>query len=82
MRRIRYMVATSLDGYIAGPKGEADWIVPDRDTDFLALFKQFDTVLLGRRTYEMTRARVLRRDRRASACTFSRGRSGKRTIRQ
>ncbi len=27
MRRIRYLVATSLDGYIAGPKGEAAWIV-------------------------------------------------------
>jgi hypothetical protein len=29
MRRIRYVVAISLDGYIAGPKGEADWIVID-----------------------------------------------------
>jgi len=24
VRRIRYLVATSLDGYIAGPKGEAE----------------------------------------------------------
>jgi dihydrofolate reductase len=45
-----------LDGYIAGPEGEADWIVPDPDFDFLALFSQFDTVLLGRRTYEMTQS--------------------------
>jgi dihydrofolate reductase len=29
VRRIRYAVATSLDGYIAGPKGEADWIIMD-----------------------------------------------------
>jgi dihydrofolate reductase len=56
MRRIRYRVVTSLDGYIAGPKGEADWIVMDPDIDFGALFNQFDTVLLGRRTYEMTRS--------------------------
>jgi dihydrofolate reductase len=56
MRRIRYLVATSLDGYIAGPKGEADWIVPDPEFDFSALFGQFDTVLLGRRTYEITRS--------------------------
>ncbi len=26
MRKIRYSVAMSLDGYIAGPNGEADWI--------------------------------------------------------
>src|SRR5688572_15655674 len=52
MRRIRYQVATSLDGYIAGPKGEADWIIMDPDIDFSALFEQFDTFLLGRRTFE------------------------------
>ena len=52
MRQIRYQVATSLDGYIAGPKGEADWIIMDPDIDFRALFAQFDTVLIGRRTFE------------------------------
>ena len=52
MRRIRYVVATSLDGYIAGPKDEADWIIMDPDIDFQALFEQFDTVLLGRRAFE------------------------------
>ena len=36
----------SLDGYIAGPKGEFDWIVHDPDIDFGALFKQFDTLLI------------------------------------
>ena len=53
MRRIRYAVAGSLDGYIAGPNGEADWIIMDPEIDFRALFAQFDTVLLGRRTFEM-----------------------------
>lgn len=28
MRALRYSVAASLDGYIAGPNGEFDWIVP------------------------------------------------------
>jgi dihydrofolate reductase len=52
MRRIRYRVATSLDGYIAGPNGEADWIVSDPDIDFRAFYAQFDTMLVGRRTFE------------------------------
>jgi len=57
MRRIRYVVAASLDAYVAGPKGEADWIIMDPEIDFGALFQQFDTALLGRRTYEaLTRA--------------------------
>src|SRR5688572_33371622 len=57
MRRIRYSVAMSLDGYIAGPKGEADWIIMDPDIDFAGLFDQFDTFLIGRRTFEaMARA--------------------------
>jgi dihydrofolate reductase len=54
MRRVRYRVATSLDGYIAGPGGEIDWIAPDPTVDFAALYAAFDTVLLGRRTYELT----------------------------
>jgi len=52
MRRIRYAVATSLDGYIAGPKGEADWIISDPSIDFGAIWKQYDTLLIGRRTFE------------------------------
>jgi dihydrofolate reductase len=58
MRRVRYAVATSLDGYIAGPKGEADWIIMDPDIDFRAFWDQFDTFLIGRRTFEvMTRGK-------------------------
>lgn len=56
MRRIRYQVACSLDGYIADPKGGYDWIVMDPDIDFEALFSQFDTLLMGRRTFEVTGA--------------------------
>jgi dihydrofolate reductase len=52
MRRIRYSVAMSLDGYIAGPQGEADWILMDPEIDFGAMFSEFDTFLLGRRTFE------------------------------
>jgi dihydrofolate reductase len=54
MRRVRYRVAASLDGFIAGPNGEIDWIVPDPDADFASVYASVDTVLLGRRTYELT----------------------------
>ncbi|HEX7052008.1 MAG TPA: dihydrofolate reductase [Longimicrobiales bacterium] len=53
MRRIRYQVACSLDGYIAGPNDEHDWIVMDPDIDFQALLGQYDTVLMGRRSFEL-----------------------------
>ena len=53
MRRICYSVAMSLDGYVAGPGGEADWIIMDPEIDFGALVNRFDTMLLGRRTFEM-----------------------------
>lgn len=52
MRKIRYGVAASLDGYIAGPNGEADWITADPEVDFADIWAQFDTGLMGRRTYE------------------------------
>jgi dihydrofolate reductase len=55
-RRVRYQVAVSLDGFIAGPNGEYDWIVMDPSIDFNALYKEFDTVVMGRKTYDVTAA--------------------------
>jgi dihydrofolate reductase len=55
MRQVVYSVAASLDGYIAGPNGESDWIVMDPELDFSSVFARFDTFLLGRKTYEATR---------------------------
>lgn len=51
-RRVRYQVAVTLDGFIAGTKGEYDWIVSDPAVDFQALYKQFDTAIMGRKTFE------------------------------
>lgn len=53
MRVVRYNVAASLDGYIAEPNGEFDWIPQDPTVDFAAMFARVDTVLIGRRTYEL-----------------------------
>lgn len=60
MRPVRYNVAASLDGYIAGPNGEFDWIPQDSAVDFGAIFGKVDTVLLGRRSWELVREMAAR----------------------
>jgi dihydrofolate reductase len=56
MRRIVYSVASSLDGFIAGPRGEYDWIVHDPAIDFAAIYRRYDTFLMGRLTYELAQS--------------------------
>jgi dihydrofolate reductase len=53
MRQIRYAVVASLDGYIAGPNGEIDWIIPNSEIDLAEVFSRFDTILVGRKTFEV-----------------------------
>ena len=73
MRELTYLVATSIDGFIAQPDGSHEGFVFDEDyirdifrrypetapTQFRAHFgidqpnHQFDTVLMGRKTYEV-----------------------------
>ena len=55
MRKVVYGGAMSLDGFIAGPHGEYDWIPMDPDIDFAALMARFDTFLIGRKTFEAMR---------------------------
>lgn len=52
-RRLRYQVAASLDGFIAGKDGDYDWITMDPAIDFAALFAEFDAAVMGRKTYEV-----------------------------
>lgn len=56
IRRLRYQVAMSLDGFIAGVEGAYDWIVMDEAIDFTSLFANFDTAVMGRRTFEVLAA--------------------------
>ncbi len=56
MPALRYSVAASLDGYIAGPNGEYDWIVVDPDIDFAAMYAAYGGLVMGRRSYEVSLA--------------------------
>ena len=54
MRRLRYSVAATLDGFIADPAGGYDWIIMDEAIDFAKMFEEFDTFVMGRKTWEVT----------------------------
>jgi dihydrofolate reductase len=58
MRKLIFFMHTSLDGFVAGPNGEMDWIKLDEALfDFVAtMTAQSDTALYGRVTYEMMQA--------------------------
>lgn len=51
-------IAKSLDGYIAGPNGEIDWLHaipnPEKDTmGFESLMGEIDAIVMGRSTFEI-----------------------------
>jgi len=54
MRPIIYYVATSLDGFIAGPNDDISGFIPDGDgvAQYLRDLEGFDTTIMGRKTYE------------------------------
>ncbi|MCW3076364.1 MAG: dihydrofolate reductase [Bacteroidetes bacterium] len=55
MRNLIFSMHTSLDGFVAGPNGEMNWInIDDEIFDFVAtITEKADTALYGRVTYEM-----------------------------
>jgi dihydrofolate reductase len=55
MRKLIFFMHTSLDGFVAGPNGEMNWIHVDEEIfDFVpTLTEKADTALYGRVTYEM-----------------------------
>ncbi len=54
MRQVRYSVAATLDGFIADPDGGYDWIIMDEAIDFAAMFEEFDTFVMGRKTWDVS----------------------------
>ncbi|MDY7228104.1 dihydrofolate reductase family protein [Hyalangium rubrum] len=60
MKKLKYHVASTLDGFIATEQHTAEAFMQDRlvkdsehVADYLASFASYDTVLMGRRTYEV-----------------------------
>jgi dihydrofolate reductase len=54
MRTIHLFIATSLDGFIAGPDGEIDWLSPFESVDYgyNTFLESIDTTLMGNTTYK------------------------------
>ncbi|HEY9612754.1 MAG TPA: dihydrofolate reductase family protein [Allocoleopsis sp.] len=52
MRKVVLFIASSLDGYIARPSGDIDWLFTDQDYGYSEFFASVDTVIMGRKTYE------------------------------
>lgn len=54
MRKLVYHVATTLDNYISHEDGSTDGFVAEGDhvTEYLESLQHYDTVIMGRKTYE------------------------------
>lgn len=54
MKKIIYYIASSIDGYISDPNGGVNHFLMQGDhaDEFQQSLKMFDTVLMGRKTYE------------------------------
>ena len=53
MKKVVLNIATSLDGFIAGPNGEIDWLFTDGDYGLSDFFKTIDSTLIGNKTYQL-----------------------------
>jgi dihydrofolate reductase len=55
MRKVIFLIHLSLDGYVAGPNGEMDWIVYNDEIEKYAhdLHDTTDAAIYGRVTYQM-----------------------------
>jgi len=56
MRKLKLQMQTTIDGHVAGPEGQLDWMTFDMDPDLLGRINQLtdtsDTILLGRKMTE------------------------------
>jgi dihydrofolate reductase len=56
MRKVVYSLTNSLDNFIARTDGAYDWILMGEEimSEFPKIYASFDTVLIGRKTYDQT----------------------------
>jgi dihydrofolate reductase len=52
MRKLILNIASSLDGYIAGQRGDREWLVDQLDIQ--AFLEEIDLVVMGRKTFDYT----------------------------
>jgi dihydrofolate reductase len=75
-RNVIVHIATSADGYIARPDGDLEWLTsrpaPRGFYGMDAFMKSIDTKLLGRKTYEASRALGAKFDSKDRHVVFSR----------
>jgi dihydrofolate reductase len=53
MRKLVLYSAASLDGYIAGPNDEIDWLFSGGDYGYAAFYNSIDTTISGYKTYKL-----------------------------
>ena len=71
-RRVRYAVGMSLDGFIADADDGTSWMTHDRAYDATPFFASIDTVLIGRRSFEVMLRHGQRSYPRLRTIVFSR----------
>jgi dihydrofolate reductase len=53
MRKLKLQMQMSVDGYVAGPEGQLDWMTREHDAPLLAFINELvdtsDTILMGRK---------------------------------
>jgi dihydrofolate reductase len=75
-RKVIVHIATSADGYIAGPEGDLEWLTsrpaPKGFYGMNAFMKSVDTKVLGRKTYEVSVGMGAKFDSGSRSLVFSR----------
>ncbi|MEO5929555.1 MAG: dihydrofolate reductase, partial [Candidatus Kapaibacterium sp.] len=52
MRHLKLFIACSLDGFIARPNGDVDWLFTDADYGYAEFMSGIDTTIMGNSTYQ------------------------------